>query len=164
MSHSDLFQYFSLSEAAVQLDIHPFDIARYLSIQKGGMPVELRLNQQQIAQIARGMGLQNWWAEPMTIEDEQPNRLFARELARRILEADWSEPTRADNLNRGLAGQEYTHVRRLINAFIKCHILRSKATLTGLMIQKGDHLEWEKVLENIVNGTHFPTEIASVIE
>lgn len=164
MSHSDLLQYFSLSEAAVQMDIHPFDVARYLSIQKGGMPVELRLTQPQIAQIAHGMGLQNWWAEPMTIEDEQPNRLFARELARRILEADWSEPTRADNLNRGLAGQEYTYVRRLINAFIKCSILGSKATLTGLVIQKGEHPDWEQVLENIVNGTHFPTELSSVIE
>ena len=48
--NSDLFQYVSLSEAAVQLDIHPFDVARYLAIQKGGMPVELRLNQQQITQ------------------------------------------------------------------------------------------------------------------
>ena len=73
---NDLFQYFSLSEAAVQLDIHPFDIARYLSIQKGGMPVELRLSQQQIAHIAEGMGLQNWWSEPMMLEDDDSKRLL----------------------------------------------------------------------------------------
>ena len=33
------------------------------------MPVELRLSQQQISQIAEGMGLQNWWSEPMVLED-----------------------------------------------------------------------------------------------
>ena len=40
----------------------------------------------------------------MVLEDEEPKRLLVRELARRILEADWSQPTRADNLNRGLSG------------------------------------------------------------
>lgn len=161
---SDLFQYFSLSEAAVQLDIHPFDIARYLSIQKGGMPVELRLSQQQIVQIAEGMGLQNWWSEPMVLEDDDSERLLVRELARRILEADWSRPTRADNLNRGLSGQEYTFVRRLINGFIKCHLLLPKSTLTGLVIQKGTHSEWTATLEGIVTGVEFPSEIASVMK
>ena len=161
---NDLFQYFSLSEAAVQLDIHPFDIARYLSIQKGGLPVELRLSQQQIAHIAEGMGLQNWWSEPMVLEDDDPKKLLVRELARRILEADWSQPTRADNLNRGLSGEEYTFVRRLINGFIKCDLLLPKSTLTGLVIQKGTHSEWVNVLEEIVSGTEFPTEIASVME
>ena len=161
---SDLFQYFSLSEAAVQLDIHPFDIARYLSIQKGGMPVELRLSQQQIVQIAEGMGLQNWWSEPMVLEDDDSERLLVRELARRILEADWSRPTRADNLNRGLSGQEYTFVRRLINGFIKCHLLLPKSTLTGLVIQKGTHSEWTATLERIVTGVEFPSEIASVMK
>lgn len=162
--NSDLFQYVSLSEAAVQLDIHPFDIARYLAIQKGGMPVELRLNQQQITQIAQGMGLQNWWSEPILMKDDDPKRLLVRELARRILEADWSKPTRADNLNRGLSGQEYTFVRRLINGFIKCNLLLPKSTLTGLVIEKGEHPEWKATLDAIVNAVEFPTEIASVME
>ena len=100
----------------------------------------------------------------MTLEEEDPKRLLVRELARRILEADWSYPTRADNLNRGLSGQEYTFVRRLINAFIKCELLLPKSTLTGLVIQKGTHAQWRDTLEAIVSGTEFPTEIASVMQ
>jgi len=163
MNHNDLFQYFSLSEAAVQLDIHPFDIARYLSIQKGGMPSELRLTQQQITQVAQGMGLQNWWAEPMKLVDENPKKLLCRELARRILEADWTDPTRADNLNRGLSGEQYSFVRRLINAFIKCELLLPKSTLTGLVIQKGRHPEWEAVLSAMIADSEYPVEITSLL-
>jgi hypothetical protein len=159
MTYSDLFQYFSLSEAAAQLDIHPFDIARYLSLQKGGLPVELRLTPQMISQVAEGMGLQNWWSEPMTIEDENPKKLLIRELSKRILEADWSNATRADNLNRGLAGQEYAFVRRVINAFIKCQLLTPNSTLTGLSIQKGAHPNWDRVLSTMVDGSSFPEEI-----
>ena len=100
----------------------------------------------------------------MLLEDDDSERLLVRELARRILEADWSRPTRADNLNRGLSGQEYTFVRRLINGFIKCRLLLPKSTLTGLVIQKGTHSEWTATLEGIIDGVEFPSEIASVMK
>ena len=88
--------------------------------------------------------------------------MLVRELARRILEADWSQPTRADNLNRGLSGQEYTFVRRLINGFIKCHLLLPKSTLTGLVIQKGtSRLDCNLRRDS---GGEFPAEIASVMQ
>ena len=112
-----------------------------------------------ISQVAEGMGLQNWWSEPMTIEDENPKKLLIRELSKRILEADWSNATRADNLNRGLAGQEHAFVRRVINAFIKCQFLTPNSTLTGLSIQKGAHPNWDRVLSTMVDGSSFPEEI-----
>ncbi len=166
MSQSDLIQYYSLSEAAAQLDIHPFDIARYLSIQKSGMPNELRLTHQKISQIAKGMGLQNWWSEPMQVQDENRHRLLLREMARRILEADWSTPTRADNLNRGLEGEDFAFVRRVINALIRCNLLLPKSTLTGLTIEPGPNQDWTSILEQIVHfqKENLPTEILELVE
>ncbi len=166
MSQSDLVQYYSLSDAAAQLDIHPFDIARYLSIQKGGMPNELRLTHQKISQIAKGMGLQNWWSEPIQLQDDNRQRLLLREMARRILEADWSTATRADNLNRGLEGDEFSFVRRVINSFIRCNLLLPKSTLTGLTIEPGPNEHWSKILQHVVDfeTEHLPTEILDLIE
>ncbi len=163
MSINDLFQYYSLSEAAAKLDIHPFDIARYLAIQQGGMPNELRLTPQKISQIAHGMGLQNWWSEPMQIEDAQPKRRLVRELARRVFDADWNVSTRADNLNRGLAGAEYAFVRRCINVFIKCDLLAPEASLTGLNIRKGNHPNWEETMQSIIEAKAFPDEFSSLL-
>ena len=101
---------------------------------------------------------------PIILKDEDPKRLLVRETARRILEADWSKPTRADVESWTFWARIHLCSKRLINGFIKCNLLLPKSTLTGLVIEKGKHPEWEATLDAIVDAVEFPTEIASVME
>lgn len=158
-----MFDYYSLSEVAARLDIHPFDLSRYLAIQKGGIPNELRFSSTQIDQMALGLGLQSWWSEPMQLQDDNRNRLLVRELARRLYNADIEQGTRADNLYRGLEGNDYHFVRRVVNAFIKSKILRSFATLTGVSVTFGSRQDLDTVLQQVQNGEAFPAEITALL-
>ena len=158
-----MFDYFSLSEVAARLDIHPFDLARYLALQKGGIPNELRFSATQIEQMALGLGLQSWWSEPIELEDEDRHRLLVRELARRLFNADLQDGTRADNLYRGLEGDDFNFVRRAVNAFIKSGILKPVATLTGLSVSFAQRDDLDSLLQDIQAGTTFPAEITALL-
>lgn len=158
-----MFDYYSLSEVAARLDIHPFDLSRYLALQKGGIPNELRFSSTQIDQMALGLGLQSWWSESFILEDGNRSRLLIRELARRLYNADIEQGTRADNLYRGLEGNDYNFVRRVVNAFIKCKILRSFATLTGVSVTLGTLDDLDSVLQQIQSGENFPAEIMALL-
>ena len=159
---NDIIHYSSLSEVAAKLDIHPFDIARYLALQKSGIPNEMQFTANQINQMAEGLGLENWWKAPRQIQDDNPERLLIREMAQRLLNADLSSGTRADNLYRGLQGGEYAFVRSVVNAFIKSQILHPVATLTGLQIHLGND-ESHKRLRKIVSMEEFPAEIEQLL-
>jgi hypothetical protein len=159
---NDIIHYSSLSEVAAQLDIHPFDVARYLALQKSGIPNEMQFSSKQITQIAEGLGLENWWKAPRHIADDNPYRLLIREMAQRLLNADLTDGTRADNLYRGLQGGEYSFVRSVVNAFIKSKILHPVATLTGLQIHLSDE-EARKTLKKIVSMEEFPSELEQLL-
>ena len=159
---SDIIHYSSLSEVAAQLDIHPFDIARYLALQKSGIPNEMQFSAAQINQMAEGLGLENWWKAPRQIVDDNPNRLLVREMAQRLLNADLSDGTRADNLYRGLQGGEYAFVRSVVSAFIKSQILHPVATLTGLQIHLAND-ESRQRLSKLVTLEEIPTEIEQLL-
>ena len=158
-----MFDYYSLSEVAARLDIHPFDLARYLAIQKGGIPNELRFSSAQIDQMAAGLGLQSWWSEPIVLVDENHHRLLIRELARRLLNADIHQGTRADNLYRGLEGADYNFVRKVVNALIKCKLLKPVSTLTGVSVSFVQRDDLDTVLQQIQDGSQFPQEIDTLL-
>lgn len=153
----------SLSELAAQLDVHPFDLARYLSLRENGMPAELMFDSKDGAMMAQELRLEAWWKEPFQIEDNNHKRLLIRELASRLLQADLSESTRADNLVRGLTGADFDFVRKAINALILSEILESIPKLTGVELSLSSKGNVRERLQKIVDAQEFPEAINEIL-
>ena len=161
---AELFYRKSLSDIAAQLDVHPFDIARMMGLRETGLPTELSFEAKDTKDIASELRLEVWWAEPIQIEDDNHHRRLIREFARKLLTADLSQPTRADNMYRGLEGNDFAFIRSVLNTFITLNIVQSVQTLTGIDICLLDGDDTQKILEDIVNATKFPNELDALMQ
>lgn len=127
----------SLDEIARLLDLHPFDVARVLG-QQGEMPVGLRFQREDLERISGLAGIETWWPDSLHLPAEDPARseALAVGLCRLLFEHDlvggrW---TRADNLLRGLDGDDQRRLRGLINALIRARVLQSSPSWRGLQL------------------------------
>lgn len=161
---AELFYRKSLSDIAAQLDVHPFDIARMMGLRESGLPAELHFDTKDTKEIASELRLEIWWAEPIQIEDGHHQRRLVREFARKLVTADLSQPTRADNMYRGLEGSDFALIRSVLNTFITLNVVQSVQTLTGIDISLVEGPATQKVLEDIVNASKFPKQLEELIQ
>ena len=157
----NLFRKQSIAEVSAQLNVHPFDIARYFGQKEGGLPTELLFEGSEIGNIQRGMRIEFWWSRDLVLPDDNREYELIRALLAKLLEADFEQPTRRDNLCRGLTGNDHRFVQRAINALIMMEILQSIATSDGVDVKLADGVAGQ--LKQMVEGGDLPPELQSLI-
>lgn len=138
MNPADLLRSLSIDAAASRLEVHPFDVARILTVD-GPLPADLVLDAASFTRVRRAGGLQGWWSRaesgasiPSNASAPEVVRVLLREmLARGVVEP---AGTRADNLFRGVSPEVQRILRRAVNALIGEGYLSSRMTPTGLSV------------------------------
>jgi hypothetical protein len=157
----NLFRKKTITEVGAQLNVHPFDISRHFGQKENGLPSDLRFDDDQIAAIAEGMRIEFWWKGDIETKDSNHARRLIRELARKIMSIKVGEPTRSDNLCRGLDGEDYRLILKTVNTFIMMGILQSVATSDGVDVELVDGSK--PVLKGIAEGTKIPDELQDLM-
>ena len=154
MSNIDLFRQKSLTEVARQLELHPFDLARHLGAKKH-LPKQLQMSPEAILDLKSELGIATVWAEDgPPVHEPNPRRRLLRELAGRLLDANFTYAHRADNWYRGLVEEQQIIVTQSINHMIELELLLSSSTPAGLHIQVNDNARHK--IEIIFDGTNIP--------
>lgn len=125
-----------VDEVAVGLDVHPFDVVRMLAV-SGGLPRDLRLDGEDVANLRALGGLETWWGDDLGVDLDREGPLpLLRALAAQLITRGVVEPrfTRADNLFRGLAPEPQGILRRWVNALIRERYLATRMSPHGLQI------------------------------
>ena len=157
----NLFRKQSIAEVSARLNVHPFDVARYFGQKEGGLPSELLFEESEVVEIQRGMRIEFWWSRDLVLPDGNREYELIRALLAKILETQLEEPTRRDNLCRGLVGNDHRFVQRVVNALIMMEVLQSIATSDGVDVQLTDGVVGQ--LQQIVEGGELPPELQSLI-
>ena len=157
----NLFRKKSIAEVGAHLNVHPFDIARYFGQREGGLPTEMLFDASEVSVIATGMRIEFWWRGEFSSEDGNYGRGLIRELARKLLQADLSKPTRSDNLCRGLEGEDYRLIMKTVNTLIMMEVLQSVATSDGVDVELTTGMQG--VLESIADGSDIPSELQALL-
>ena len=146
------------------LGLKPFDIARILGQQEGGMPAELLFEQDVVEKVRELAGVEIWWPldGPRALDDANRSRGVVRALATKLVEhhTAHNSTTRADNLFRGLDGADQLLVRRAVNQMIREGMLLSVSTVSGLHVVVDDaQLD---TLRAMADGSRIPDSIAAL--
>ena len=154
MNSLELFRKMTLSDMSKTLDVLPFDVARHFG-QGEGLPVEMLFDSEDLKRVRQEMGLEMFWdGSPFQIEDDEPARRLVREFARRLLALDTGQPSRVDDLARGLVGSDKQLINGAVNAMIKLGVLQSIPLSTGLGV--GKLSSGLPVLEKLASGGAVP--------
>lgn len=160
MAEVDLFEKLTLSQIARWLDVHPFDIARVLG-HEGGLPAQLSFDETEVDRIRALTRVETWWdGGPLPVADDNRRRALVRSLAWMLWQRPDGELTRADNLTRGLEGEDARLVRRAVNQFIRDGVLNSISTARGLEV--GVSQEHRDVLQAIGEGVEIPKTVEAL--
>ncbi len=161
MTNTRIFKKYTLTEVAELLDVLPNELSRYFG-QSTGLPHRLLFDDTDIDKIRAEMGLKSWWKSERraSIQDSNSVRLLVRSLSSMILSHGLVRAERADNLLRGLEGTEQALIRRYINTLLRMGILKSEPSISALEISL-DHSK-KIILEEIVNGSRYPSSIESL--
>ena len=157
----NLFRKKSIAEVGAQLNVHPFDIARYFGQKEGGLPLEMLFDASDVTKIATGMRIEFWWRADFSPQDSNYERGLICELARKLLKADLSKPTRSDNLCRGLEGEDYQLILKAVKILIMMEVLQSVATSDGFDVELAEGTTG--VLEAIADGSDIPAELQALM-
>ena len=154
----EVFYKKTLTEVAKALDVEPIFVARHFG-QGKGLPSDMRFSNDDIEKIKTEMALSTWWAdENFHIEDENHSRRLVRELAYRILKADFSKVERLDNLVRGLQGADKQLLKKALNKLIEDYkVFKSEPMPAGIGIRFID--DKKTVLKQIATGKSIPAKI-----
>jgi len=131
----DLFEKLSMVEVARVLDLHPFELARLLGAGPA-LPRVLSFEETDIERLRQLAGVENWWdGGALPEQDESHQRSLVRSLAHKIVEQGLpgGAATRADNLFRGLEGDDRSFVRRVVNQLIRERLATSSSSARGLL-------------------------------
>ena len=137
----DLFEKLSMVEVARVLDLHPFELARLLGAGPA-LPRVLSFDETEIDRLRQLAGVETWWdGGKLPQEDASHKRSLVRSLAHKIGEKGLpgGSATRADNLFRGLDGEDRSFVRRVVNQLIRERLATSSSSARGLLF----HVEEE---------------------
>ena len=158
----ETFRKLSMGDVARSLGLKPFDIARILGQQEGGLPAQMRFDPGIVDEVRELAGVSVWWTDSVRAEDTIPARATVRTLAAKLLEHHTThrKPTRADNLFRGLEGAEQLLIRRAVNQMIREGMLRSVSTVSGLHVIV-DEVQVD-TLQAVAAGTSIPDNIAAL--
>ena len=160
MAEVDLFEKLTLSQIARWLDVHPFDIARVLG-NEGRLPVKLSFDESEVDRIRALAHVETWWdGGPLPVPDDNRRRSLVRSLSHKLLERADGRLTRADNLTRGLDGDELTTVRRAVNQLIRDGHLVSQSTHRGLEVEVNP--DRRGALQSISDGRDIPKQLEAL--
>lgn len=148
-----MFQKKNLTEVAASLDVHPFDIARMYGQEAQGLPKELCFSAEERMDIAQKLGLEFWWTEQKSFTKKEAVTVLMTKLWERKL----VEPTRGDNLYRGLEGEVFQLLRSVVNTMIRIEILKSAPGPFGIVVSKGKN--FDTMLGKIVTEGEYPPEL-----
>ena len=152
-----MFQKENLTEVAASLDVHPFDIARMYGQEAQGLPKELSFSDEERMDIAQKLGLEFWWTEQNSFKKNEAVTVLMNKLWERKL----IEPTRGDNLYRGLEGESFQLLRSVVNTMIRIEILKSAPGPFGIVVSKGKN--FDTMLGKIVMEGEYPSELQELI-
>ena len=140
--------------------MHPFDIARVLG-HEGVMPDRLAFDETDVDRIRALAGVETWWdGGALPVSDDNRRRGLVRSLAQKLLSRGDGRPSRADNLTRGLDGEEQATVRRAVNQMIRDGILTSTATARGVEVLVG--ASQRATLEAVAEGRDIPRSLEAL--
>lgn len=163
-----LDQRLTLTEAALRLGIHPFDLARVL-VSLGAFPDDLRLSAEELARVEQLGGLETWWSPGSSTwslmrADPVPLRGMARALAVQLVEHDvfGEASTRLDNLFRGLPPEAQGQARVVLQCMVQAGLLVTLSTPSGLNVSVP--LERGEDLIRVARGEAIPDTLAKYWE
>ena len=126
-------------DVAAELELHPFDLVR-AATNIGVMGPSFTFGEEELRRLIAELGIEPWWAadEAAAWPTTEPERGVAlgRALAWKLvaLKPTESQPTRADNLYRGVGSDDRRRLRKLINDLIRHGVLSSMATPRGIEV------------------------------
>jgi hypothetical protein len=122
----------SIDAVAARLEMHPFDVARVLSL-RGPIAADASIEPGSVARLRADAGVECWWSGPPA--DPTPRGL-ARSVLAHMLDRRHIDPsaTRADNLFRGLEAGARPILRAVVNELLQRGYLSSRMTPLGLYI------------------------------
>lgn len=160
MAELELFEKLTLSQIARWLDVHPFDIARALG-NAWELPSRLSFEETEVDRLRNLVGVETWWdGGALPIQDDSRRRALVRSLAHKLRAREAGRSTRADNLARGLDGEEQSLIRRAVNQFIRDGVLVSTSTARGLEVEVSP--ESSRVLDALVDGRDIPKHLEAL--
>lgn len=160
MAEAELFEKLTLSQIARWLDVHPFDIARVLG-HEGGLPPKLSFDESEVDRIRALTSVETWWdGGPLPVQDENRSRGLIRSLASMLAQRPDGSTSRADNLARGLEGDEQTLVRRAVNQLIRDGVLLGMSTARGLEVSVAP--EHRALLQSVAEGRDIPPALEAM--
>lgn len=158
----DLFEKLSLVEVCSVLEVHPFELGRLLGA-SSELPRDLRFDESEIGRLRDLAGLETWWdGGKLPVEDSDRKRSLVRSLAHHVVERELpgGAATRADNLFRGLEGDDAAFVRRLVNQLIRERMATSAASARGLLFQVPD--DQGEAFQAIAAGGELPSGLEAL--
>lgn len=160
MAELELFEKLTLRHIGRWLDVHPFDIVRVIAVE-GGLPPQLAFDEYDVDRIRERTGVETWWdGGALPVSDENRRRALVRSLIHKLLENADGRLTRADNLTRGLEGDDQATVRRAVNQLIRDGQLLSQSTSRGLEVcVSPDH---RAILQSISEGRDIPKQLEAL--
>ena len=154
MAEIDLFEKLTLSQVARWLEMHPFDVVRVLATD-GALPTRLAFDEGDVDRIRALAGVETRWdGGALPVGDDNRRRALVRALAQKLVARGEGRATRADNLARGLDGEEAALVRRAANQLIREGLLSSTATARGMEVSVPS--AQRATLEAIAEGRDIP--------
>ncbi len=168
MSAIARYQKLTLSDVALSLGIHPFDLIRVL-VSLDAMPPELRFTEQEAEDIREAGGLETWWtsdskADQVRGSDPLPLRGMTRAICVQLLSHQvlGKSTTRLDNLFRGLGAESQEHAQVVLHTLLRDGYLQSVNTASGLNISVVARRAED--LAKIAAGEFYPPTLRSLWE
>lgn len=160
MAELDLFEKLTLAQIGRWLDVHPFDIVRVLGAE-GRLPEQLAFDDAEVDEIKALTGVETWWdGGSLPVADDNRRRALVRALAHKLLERADGQLTRADNLTRGLEGEDQATVRRAVNQLIREGELVGQPTSRGLEVCVNP--DRRGILQSISEGRDIPKQLEAL--
>lgn len=164
MSLPNQFKRVTLTDAALQLGIHPYDFVRILEA-LNRFPDELRFTEAEVDDLRQAGGLETWWtpeaeAERLRQSDRNAVRGMARGVAFQFLSHQvlGRSTTRLDNLYRGLDPEAQPFATLVLSTLLQEGYLQTVNTPAGLNIsvvpQRADDLR------RIARGESYPPALS----
>lgn len=163
MADLSKFRKLTLTDLAVALDVHPFDLIRTL-VSLDQLPSDHRFEAADVEHIRKSAGLELWWT-PLTrktMTPDAPAQGLLQDLCHQLVERGvvGEAGTRLDNLLRGLSEDERPLVLQLVRGLVTSELVRSWSTAAGVQVSIIEGQEY--VVADLSEGGTPPDAIAAL--
>jgi len=155
----DEFRSVTLSQAAHQLGVDPFEVVR-LAQAIATVPDDLRFSAALIAQLRADGGITTPWNERSLPEDTNPIRAAVRGALTLLAEGGFvgANTTRLDNLSRGLTNDQQDAVTEACVVLAEEEALAITATAAGQQVSIV--VGQEGIVARIADGSSSPESLS----